>query len=55
MTLLVEIFFASCQHGVFIIKSKSFILGKTGVTMKPGQSMFGFSSVKRITLREGLY
>ena len=25
-------------------------------TMKPGQdSMFGFSSVKRITLREGLY
>jgi len=24
--------------------------------MKPGQdSMFGFSSVKRITLREGLY
>jgi len=31
-------------------------LTKVTSTMKPGQgSMFGFSSVKRITLREGLY
>jgi len=29
---------------------------KVTIPLKPGQdSMFGFSSVKRITLREGLY
>ena len=49
---------AGCAHmrGIVTFNFSPRNLTQVTSTMKPGQdSMFGFSSVKRIALREGLY
>jgi len=52
----VVVVYSSGARGIVTFNFSPRNLTQVTSTMKPGQdSMFGFSSVKRITLREGLY